>query len=76
MKFDTISEAAHEWVRGFNAFPQDMISRLMNGNIDEWREVTKPSEDCRVYVYNASSEGEITEVLEDRSYRIELDGGG
>lgn len=38
----TISDAAHEWVREMNAYPQDMIETLMRTKPDDWHEVTMP----------------------------------
>lgn len=45
-------DAAHEWVREFNAFPYGMIDKLMSNDPDEWSEITKPSIGDRVYVYD------------------------
>lgn len=36
-------DAAHEWVREFNAIQQGIIERLMRSEPDEWTEVTVPS---------------------------------
>lgn len=64
MKYDTIEDAAHAWVREFNAFPSDMVSMLMDCDPDAWEEVTPPAVGDRVYLYNtpddcSSDEGEI-----------------
>lgn len=48
----TISDAAHEWVREMNAYPQDMIETLMRTKPDDWHEVTMPRVCDRVYVCN------------------------
>lgn len=82
----TISEATHIWVAEFNRFPQDMIEKLMSIDIDEWREVTKPSIGKRVSIYNLPEEkadgtpyngtmnyGEISERLNEDTYIVELD---
>lgn len=52
----TVSEATHRWVQEFNRFPQDMILKLMQIDIDGWHEVTKPSAGRRVYVFNLPEE--------------------
>lgn len=48
----TISDAAHEWVREMNAYPQEMIETLMRTKPDDWHEVTMPRVCDRVYVCN------------------------
>lgn len=73
-------DAAHEWVREFNAFPYGMIERLMANNPDEWEEITKPSAGDRVYVYDVpegySHEGEIHNYdMESDLYFVEPDEG-
>lgn len=70
----TISDAAHEWVGEMNAFPQDMIAKLMEFDIDSWREVTAKSVGKRVYVYENGAYGEITAYNEEtEEYTVELD---
>ena len=85
----TIREATIEWVKEFNAFPQDMIKKLMQVDELSWNEVTEPSKGDRVYVYgfpntdingneitNSSNMGEITAYNEDEEqFIIELDTG-
>lgn len=79
----TISDAAHEWVREMNAFPTDMIDRLMREAPEEWEEVTEPTIGDRVYVYELleewdthEHEGEIVNLTgPDRIYLVELDDG-
>ena len=76
----TIREAAEEWVHEFNAYPYDMIEKLMKNDIDVWREVTTPSRGDRVYVYDipdgAEHYGEIENCLyEADCYLINLDDG-
>lgn len=73
-------DAAHEWVREFNAFPYGMIEKLMDNNPDEWEEITKPSAGDRVYVYDVpegySYEGEIHNYdMESDLYFVEPDEG-
>ena len=48
----TIRIAAEAWVREFNAFPQDMIAKLMEVDEFSWEEVTEPSKGDRVYIYD------------------------
>lgn len=43
----TIREAAEEWVREFNAIPQDMIDKLRRMEPDSWHEVTTPAAGSR-----------------------------
>ena len=79
----TVSDAAHEWVREMNAFPTDMIDRLMREAPEEWEEVTEPTIGDRVYVYELleewdtdEHEGEIVNLTgPDRIYLVELDDG-
>lgn len=73
-------EACREWVREMNAFPNDMIAKLMEAAPDEWTEVTVPSRGDRVYVFNAPDGedgwGEITGHSDDgETYTVQLDGG-
>ena len=49
-------DAAHEWVREFNAVSYGMIDKLMRNDPDEWTEVTKPSAGDEVYVYEVPEE--------------------
>lgn len=49
MKFDSVKEAATEFVNEFNAFPTNMISWLMKHDVDSWREVTYPTIYDNVY---------------------------
>lgn len=77
----TISEAAHEWVREMNGYPQEMISVLMQAKPDDWHEVTMPRICSRVYVFNLpdgcddyDSNGEIENIVGD-VYLINLDDG-
>lgn len=77
----TIREAAESWVHEMNAFPYDMIEKLMNADIDSWHEVTKPSRCDRVYVYELPEGckehcGEIENYLAEADvYLINLDDG-
>ena len=48
----TIREAAEEWVREFNAIPQDMIEKLRGLEPDRWHEVTAPAAGRPVYIYD------------------------
>lgn len=84
MKYRTIDEATHAWVSEFSTFPQSMIAKLMEVDIDSWSEVTTPSVCQRVYVYEQQEPGEISEILHDVKsgddtidtvYVIEFDNG-
>ena len=75
-------DAAQEWVREFNAIDQQMISELMQNNIDDWHEVTKPSVCDRVYIYDKNESGKITDIIRKEDddyyytfYEITLDNG-
>ena len=70
----TINDAAHEWVREFNAIPYGMIEKLMKNDPDEWHEVTKKSRGDRVYIYDSGDYGEIVSYDEEtEKYTVELD---
>lgn len=86
MRYRTKDEAVHAFVGEFNAFPTDMIQRLMESGgfaeADEWTEVTLPAVGDRVCVFDAprksssdSDEGEIIKVENDRTYVIRMDDG-
>lgn len=78
MQYKTINDAAHGWVKEFNSFPLDMISKLVKLDIDDWHEMTTPAYGNRVYHFEKSEDGEITEVIhnEDKTlYKILLDNG-
>ena len=72
----TINEAAHEWVREFNAIPQGMISKLMANDIESWHELTKAQAGDRVYCYDHDEYGEVDHYNEETGeYTVELDNG-
>ena len=79
----TVNDAAHEWVQKFNAVPQGMIYKLMEANPDDWTNVTAPSRNDRVYVFEVPEEFDTDEdegkiVGYDTStglYSIEMDDG-
>lgn len=55
----TINDAAHEWVREFNAIPQGMIAELMKYSFDGWNELTAMSVGDTVYCNDYDAYGEI-----------------
>lgn len=77
----TINDAAHEWVREFNAISRGIIEILMAHDPDSWLEVTLPTVGDRVYMLeatggNPAQEGEITEIWKASDiYTIHLDNG-
>lgn len=84
----TIKEAAMKFVQELNAYPQDMIEKLMTIEPDAWTEVTKPSEGDYIYLFNiptedskgneyegSDTEGEILEILNDDDILVELHDG-
>jgi hypothetical protein len=75
----TKNDAAHEWVKEFDAIRQEMIAKLMKYEPDDWCEVTMPSVCDRVYCYEEEERGEITDIDENEDgdiiYEIELDNG-
>lgn len=81
MKFDTIQEAAEDWVSSFNAIPEGVIDRLYRSDPDSIHEITPPCVDDRVYVYDAPEhEGEIIGIAKDKDgdeelFTIRLDNG-
>ena len=72
MRYETIRDAAHAWVREMDAIQQGIIAKLFQNNPDEWTEVTTPSVYDRVYVFDESEYGTISSI-EDDVYKIELD---
>lgn len=76
-KFDTIEEATQDWVRGFNVFPQNMIEAICESKgFQSFNEITIPSIGNRVYEYNNSEYGEITNYNSKKEvYTIKLDNG-
>ncbi len=78
MKFETIREAAEEWVSGFNAIPYSVVEKLRQVNEGDIWEITPPAVGDRVTIYGDWLEGEIaaTKCGEDEDlFRIELDIG-
>lgn len=71
----TVSEAAHKWVREFNAIPQGMIEKLIAMDCEGWAEVTAPAVGDRVYVYDESAGGEIAKRIGE-TYIVKLDNNG
>lgn len=70
----SILDATRHWVRGFNAFPQPMISLLIAQNSDSWHELTLPAVGDSVFVYESAERGEII-ARNDSSYTISLHNG-
>ena len=78
MKYETIKEAAQQWVHEFNAINQGMIAKLMQLEPDEWKEVTAPSIGDRVYTFSEGETGEIAKTRKrdgETVYKITLDNG-
>ena len=72
----TINDAAHEWVKEFNAFPHSMIAKLMECDIDSWHELTNKRSGDRVYCYDYNKYGEVDCYNEEtEEYTVELDNG-
>ena len=78
MKYDNSNDAAHAWVREFNAIPQRSVQKLFSLDPDGLNEITPASVGMRVYFYDAQEGGEIikTQQGEDENQcLIELDNG-
>lgn len=73
-KIITKSDAAHEWVREFNAIDRGIIEKLMSIDIDDWQEVTMPCVGDRVYCFDSATYGEVTNI-DNNDYTINLDDG-
>lgn len=58
----TIRGAAERWVHEMNAIPTGMIEKMMEADIDDWREVTLPSVGDQVYA-DSYGLGEVAEVI-------------
>ena len=71
-----INEAAHEWVKEFNAIPQNMIAFLMQHDPDSWYKVTTISVGDNVYCIDSMCEGEVLSYdPETEMYDIMLHNG-
>ena len=66
-----ILDATRHWVHGFDAFPQSMLSLIIEQNPDAWSEVTLPAVGDSVFVYESSEHGEIV-ARNDSSYTTSL----
>ena len=55
MKYENINEAAHAWVREFNAYPIGVISKLCE--YEEVEEVMPPTAYDRVSIWGGEHEG-------------------
>ena len=77
MKYETKLDACREWVRGFNAFPYNMIEKLISSDYGSWTEVTPITENDRVYVSEYNGYGEVIEIYEneddEKIAKVELD---
>lgn len=74
-KITTVKDATYEWVQTFNAFPENMIEKLMDLEYTEWQEVTVPQVGKRVIVFDYG-QGEVVEVYYEegiRKFAVELD---
>lgn len=71
----TIREAAESWVQEMNAFPYDMIEKLMSTDIDSWHEVTTPSVGDRVWAdgYGSGTIAKVKVTEDGIMYEIDLD---
>lgn len=58
----TIKDATERWVHEMNAIPTGMIEKMMEADIDDWREVTLPSIGDQVYT-DSYGLGEVAEVI-------------
>ena len=75
MLYDTIREAAHEWGREFNAVPRGIVEKLIKADCDAIHEVTPPSKEDYVYVFDRDAHGKVVQHLGGDNYLIELDDG-
>ena len=67
-----ILDATKYWVRGFNAFPQPMISMLIEMNPVAWTEITLPAVGDSVFVHKESKRGEIIARSNSSYYRYRI----
>lgn len=75
MKYENINEAAHAWVREFNAYPIGVISKLCE--YEEVEEVTPPTAYDRVSIWGGEHEGTDGEIVkrDGDKYVVLLDNG-
>lgn len=79
MKFDTIKEAAREWVKEMNTIPMGVVEKLMGEDYEGVREITPPSKYDRITIYSGEYSGESGEIEaydgETEMYVVNLDNG-
>lgn len=51
IELKTVEDAARYWASTMDAFPREMIEKLMQAEPDAWHEITAPASGDRVYVY-------------------------
>lgn len=78
MKFDTIKEAAQEWVNGFNAIPSGILEKLLRNDPEELYEITPPGQYDKVYITDGKHKNEYGTIIrrsksDENKYQIELD---
>lgn len=61
MRFETKKEACNVWVNMMDGIPTEILQELKKHNCDEIRDITPPSLNDRVYVYNAYLPGDCDE---------------
>ena len=80
MKFDTIKEAAQEWVKGFNMIPQSVIEKLIqHSDYCDLNEITPAAKYDNVSIFSGEYSGEYGEIEayddETQMYWVNLDNG-
>ena len=80
MKFDTIKEAAQEWVKEFNMIPRSVVEKLIqHSNYCDLNEITPAAKGDRVDIFSGEYSGEYGEIKDynkmAETYIIELDNG-
>lgn len=77
MKFNTIREAAENWVREFDRIPMGVVEKLLGEYGDGVTEITPPSRYDRVDVFSGKYCGESGEIVkhDERGYLVAFDNG-
>lgn len=79
MKYLTILDATRAWVREFNAYPLNLITKLFKSDVDDWHEITPIAINNRVFSCHFQESGQVIDIKTDETDTVlalvELDNG-